>query len=346
MTKKNVLKGLLAIIIAIISLATLTSCKDDSEDDGWVKTYPSDESYIPFEVKNAIGVLHYSTDDKKWYFYLKNREEVLKKGFGDESGAAIEIANPNDELKSYQDSVSIDGSIRLLYVMYPTKKTDLPLVSYHYELTINNIKKYVNKARTRAEVTENLGCGTPSEEPPVWLFSRAANSALSFIQYNIRVYTHIVRSSSGEGLSKDISSSIINTLNNFYNGSNISFQNSGSDYIDNDTYNLMSDNDNTALSKNMKGLFSINSQSNAINIYVISGSRNLTKTNGASFMLQNNLYVRANRYATSTVAHEVGHCLGLYHTHKGTDSKESGTSELANGSNSAIAGDFITDTPR
>ena len=332
------------MIIAIFSLTTFTSCKDENEDDGWVQTYPSDENYMPFEIKNAIGVLHYSEDDKKWYFYLKNREEVLKKGFGDENGAAIEIANPNDKLKSYQDSVSIDGSIRLLYVMCP-KKSDIPFVSYHYELTINNIKKYANKARTRAEETEILGCGTPSAEPPVWLFSRATNSALSFIQYNIRVYTHIVRSSSGEGLSKGITSSIINTLNNFYNGSNISFQYSGSDYIDNDTYNLMSDKDNTTLSKNMKGLFSINSQANSINIYVISDSRNLTETNGASFMLQNNLYVRANRYATSTVAHEVGHCLGLYHTHKGTDSREAGTPELANGSNSATAGDFITDTP-
>lgn len=343
MNKKNLIMSLLAMMIAMFSLATFTSCKDDNEYDGWVKTYPTDESYEPFEIKNAVGALYYSKEEKKWYFNLKNKEEVLNKNFGDESGAVIEIANANDELKSYQDSVSIDGSIKLLYVMCP-QKSDLPLISYHYELTIKSIKKYAQIARTRAIESEDLGCGTPSVEPPTWIFSRASNSILSFLQYNIRVFTHIVRSSSGEGLSKDITSSIINTLNDFYKGSNIAFQYSGSDYIDNDTYNLMSDNDNTTLSKNMTGLFSINSKSNAINIYVISDSRNLTATSGASFMFQNNLYVRANRYATSTVAHEVGHCLGLWHTHNGTDPNEPGTPELVNGSNSATAGDLITDT--
>ena len=343
MKGRNYLWSLFAMTVVIISLMTFASCKEETENYEWMKTYPSNENYTPFEVKNAVGILHYSTDENKWYVYLKNREEVLKKSFGDESGVDIEIANANDELNSFQDTVSIDGSMRLLYVMCP-KEPDLPLVSYHYELTIKDIKQYENKARTRANEIEYFGCGTQSEEPPVWLFSRAANSTPSFLLYNIRVYTHIVRSTSGEGLSNDIASSIINTLNNYYKGSNISFQNSGSDYIDNDTYNLMSDKDNTTLSKNMKGLFSINSKSNAINIYVISDSRNLTKTNGAAFMLQNSLYVRDYRYATSTVAHEVGHCLGLYHTHNGTGD-DNGTPELVNGSNSAVAGDYITDTP-
>lgn len=143
MNKKNLLMSLFAMIIAIFSLMTFTSCKDDNEDDGWVKTYPRDESYEPFEIKNAVGALHYSKDEKKWYFNLKNKEEVLYKNFGDESGATIEIANANNELKSYQDSVSIDGSIRLLYVMCP-KKSDLPLVSYHYALTIENISNVYN----------------------------------------------------------------------------------------------------------------------------------------------------------------------------------------------------------
>ena len=56
------------------------------------------------------------------------------------------------------------------------------------------------------------------------------------------------------------------------------------------------------------------------------------------------MYVRNDRYATSTVAHEMGHCLGLYHTHNGTGDNN-GTPELVNGSNSSTAGDYITDTP-
>lgn len=43
--------SLLTMIIAIFSLTTFTSCKDENEDDGWVQTYPSDENYMPFEIK-------------------------------------------------------------------------------------------------------------------------------------------------------------------------------------------------------------------------------------------------------------------------------------------------------
>lgn len=46
----------------------------------------------------------------------------------------------------------------------------------------------------------------------------------------------------------------------------------------------------------------------------------------------------------TTVSHEIGHCLGLYHTHHGTFSAEGGTPELVNSSNSATAGDYIIDT--
>ena len=51
-------------------------------------------------------------------------------------------------------------------------------------------------------------------------------------------------------------------------------------------------------------------------------------------------------YSSSTVPHEIGHCLGLYHTHHGTDPNDGGgTPELVDGSNAKDAGDFIADTP-
>lgn len=345
MKKKYNLCSFIAIVIAMLSFTTFISCKDDEDiaENGWIKTYPNTENYHPFDIKDAEGELYYSNEEKKWYIHIKNSESVFNRNFGDESSPEVEICNSEEYIKNISGTVKVSGSMQFVYLKVP-KESQLTTSTYHYKLTITNIEAINNKMqKARSSQQEELVCGTPSAPAPTWLYSRTENSVPSFAEYLIRVYIHIVRSSSGEGLSKDINNSVMSSLNSYFKGTNISFYLSGSDYIDNDTYNLMSD-DNNVLSQNMKNLFAINSKSNAINIYVISDSRNLIRTAGASFMTKTGMYVRNDRYATSTVAHEMGHCLGLYHTHNGTGDNN-GTPELVNGSNSATAGDYITDTP-
>lgn len=347
MKQKYFLLSLIAMIIALFSLATFTSCKDKDEEyideNGWIKTYPNTENYQPFDIKDAEGELYYSNEEKKWYIHIKNRESVFNRSFGDESSPEVEICNSDEYIKNITGTVKVSGSMQFEYLIIP-KDSKLTTSTYHYKLTISDIEAINNKMRkARTNQKEELVCGTPGAPAPTWLYSRIENSTPNFAEYLIRVYIHIVRSSSGEGLSKDINNSLMSSLNSYFKGSNFSFYLSGSDYIDNDTYNLMSD-ANNVLSQNMKNLFAINSKNNAIDIYVISDSRNLIRTAGASFLSKTGMYVRNDKYATSTVAHEMGHCLGLYHTHNGTGDNN-GTPELVNGSNSSIAGDYITDTP-
>ena len=96
-------------------------------------------------------------------------------------------------------------------------------------------------------------------------------------------------------------------------------------------------------------MFSLNCHSNAIDIYIFSNGINLGNLAGlAENIPATACLVRNGSYAnSSTLAHEISHCLGLYHTHHGTakgDYYEGGTPELVNGSNSNEAGDYITDT--
>lgn len=157
----------------------------------------------------------------------------------------------------------------------------------------------------------------------------------------MNVYFHIIRSSSGIGFNKqEVSQTIINRLNNDFKTTNINFYSIGSEYIDSDELNSLDYAD-------CKKIFKQNSHKNAIDIYVFSDDKNLgTLAGKAEKIISSALLIAGWHYTDFTPVHEMGHCLGLYHTHHGTSKQEpTGIPELVNGSNSDIAGDFMTDTP-
>ena len=266
MKGRNYLWSLFAMIIATISLATFTSCKEEEEEideNGWVKTYPKSENYDKFTVTNINGEIKFNKKLNKYEFIPDNTKDFRQKEliWGDEGGDRlfIIIENNSKEIGNHLGKITISGIAQFKYAKVPKGENPFGLFDYYYSLKIDNY----SGTKTRA-FTENIVyiCDTPVSNPPAWLFSRSTPSSFNFISYNFKLYVHIVRSSEGEGYSSSISNTILNNLNNYYNGSNISFSLIGTDYINNDNYNLMSYED--ASKPKANGLFNQNSHTNAI----------------------------------------------------------------------------------
>jgi hypothetical protein len=188
-------------------------------------------------------------------------------------------------------------------------------------------------------------CNTPSPEPPSWLFNSALQSTQSMsTTYTLCVFVHIVRSSSGNGLGSGIVSAMISKLNSDYTNTGIQFQSIGNDFINSDVFY------SSLVTSEYAALYATNSHTNAIDIYVLGTSTNTGNTLGAAASIPATaLWIHGNYYNTSVLSHEMGHCLGLYHTHHGTVTEYGGDplqcKELVNGSNSSTCGDYVTDTP-
>jgi hypothetical protein len=111
-------------------------------------------------------------------------------------------------------------------------------------------------------------CNTPSPAPPGWMLNSSLRSGQAAGIYTLRIFIHIVRSSSGSGLGSGIVSTIVSKLNSDYANAGIQFQLSGSNFIDNNTYyNDLAGSEYTAL-------FATDSHSNAIDLYVLGTSTN------------------------------------------------------------------------
>ena len=189
-------------------------------------------------------------------------------------------------------------------------------------------------------------CLTTSPEPPQWIYNKSARSLLTIRSYSLNIFVHIVRSSSGQGFDTGILSTIVNSLNSNYSDADIQFSLLGSEFIDNDYYYV-----NFSGKENQ--LLGVNSHCEAIDVYVLgestiwtSGGYNISGM--ADDIPSTALIIHGDYYNTSSLPHEMGHCLGLYHTHHGTVNEGGGDldqcAELVNGDNSLTCGDYIEDT--
>ena len=175
---------------------------------------------------------------------------------------------------------------------------------------------------------------------------RTANS-----YYILRIYFHVIRSSSGTGgVTTSNVTSAYSRLYNDYNSHGIYFYWDGTiDYIDNNYY--YNNNPEACTS-----IFSVNNHVNGIDIYLFPANPNYNYSsvgmaNGVG--MSSEFYVVGNISGTpvctiSTISHEMGHVLNLWHTHHGTFNEggnDNPCAELVNGSNSSTCGDYVEDTP-
>ncbi|MBO4945433.1 MAG: hypothetical protein J6C91_09300, partial [Muribaculaceae bacterium] len=197
-------------------------------------------------------------------------------------------------------------------------------------------------------------------EPPAWFFEPMSRSSLMLEGHYevINVFVHILQTTDGKKpriprSKEEVRDAVVERLNEDFqnNNAHIVFRAAGVDEINciNSTFDI--DDDDLVINTLKK-----NNLASALNVYVIGAIKEPNHALGKAPVIANACIIHPNYYDRPDITHEVGHCLGLYHTHRGTaikwkqynhlDGKQDyGDAEYVDGSNSSTAGDFITDTP-
>lgn len=198
---------------------------------------------------------------------------------------------------------------------------------------------------------EGIYCGTTIDEVNydrlVQLNKRWMNRGTSPISkayegttYFVPVRMHLIRQDSGLGGATEVEAmAALERMNEYYIDASIHFYHCGDiDLIDNSTYYDYDKSQMTSLSMTY-------GQVNVVNIYVANSATNSSGSlicghaefpGGLDFMMVTTSCMNNG----STLAHEMGHYLGLYHTHSTLFGDEA-----VNGSDCATQGDLICDTP-
>jgi hypothetical protein len=191
-------------------------------------------------------------------------------------------------------------------------------------------------------------CATTDATPNLLQQIPSARLAAPSNNYVLRIFVHVIRRSNGTGgqSQADVTQGL-NTVVADFASHGICVSLLGSDEIWNDTYYNMS-----SFSRDLNGdgkfdNFSPNSHSNAIDLYLLGPDGNMQSgvaaNIGATALALGGFLFGSNLVSSHVLSHELGHCLGLYHTFQGTCG--GGCRELVNGSNCTSCGDYVCDTP-
>ena len=190
-------------------------------------------------------------------------------------------------------------------------------------------------------------CGTIPTQQQIDYLNQTRNARKNWNKSKspllIPIQNHVVRESdSTGGLTIIDISFVMNTLNTYYINSNIQFYECDSiNYINNSNYYDFDGNDESVFCGQ-------NDIQNVVNIYYFNSVITSSGSGvcGYAYFPPGPDRVIMNSSCAingSTIVHEIGHYLSLYHTHGPTNNGT--TTELVNGSNCSSAGDELCDTP-
>lgn len=174
----------------------------------------------------------------------------------------------------------------------------------------------------------DLECANTNDVPTSCI--EMQNYENGFPEFTIGVFFHIVFPDFGPGIvTNENIEEYLSFLNTEYYNGNISFSEVGRQIIRNSNYYNNS-------SGTFQDLVNLYSHQNAIDIYLL--GPNGAGDSGA--IPSNNVILGAEWIGSNIISHEIGHCLGLLHTHDDSIEQES-----VSGDNCDIAGDCVCDTP-
>ena len=185
--------------------------------------------------------------------------------------------------------------------------------------------------------SQNSFCNTPSNIPDalsgIYPLASASNT------YVVRIAVHLVRKNNGMGgLNYNQLNIALNYLKSAFEPHGICF----SLYKINEIWD-----DNVYYNANLGQLKILNSTPNAIDIYPNDSTQwNQGQADSipSKAFLVGGSFINSSLSLSYVIAHEMGHCLGLYHTFHGL-CEYGGCAELPNGSNCNTCGDYVCGTP-
>ncbi|GAB4371771.1 MAG: hypothetical protein Kow0042_14700 [Calditrichia bacterium] len=153
----------------------------------------------------------------------------------------------------------------------------------------------------------------------------------------VRIFIHVIRRSDGSGgLDSSEVSNALDVLRADFLSRNIYFTEIGRDTIDNNNYFDFT-------GRYFSYLIQENPHNDAIDIYLLPPHIFYGRASGIPGIA---LVLGGGYAGTSVLSHEMGHCLGLWHTHSGRGCNDfANCPEAIDGSNCATCGDLVCDTP-